>query len=92
MSSEAANDLAALIADNGVHTVELQTVDTYGHPRGKRIPAQRFIDTVAESGAHIADAIYVLDVHCDIVDSPFINMGTGFLDMHLDPDLSTFRL
>jgi glutamine synthetase len=92
MPPEAVNDLAALIADNDVHTVELLTVDTYGHPRGKRVPAQRFIDTVAQNGAHIADAIYVMDVQCDIVDSPFINMGTGFLDMHLEPDLSTFRL
>ena len=83
MPPEAVNDLAALIADNDVHTVELLIVDTYGHPRGKRVPAQRFIDTVAQNGAHIADAIYVMDVQCDIVDSPFINMGTGFLDMHL---------
>ena len=34
---------------------------------------------------NIADAIYVFDIACEIVDSPAINMGTGFLDMHLDP-------
>ena len=62
MPSETASDPATLIADNGVHTVELLTVDTYGHPRGKRVPAQRFVDTVAQSGAQIADAIYVMDV------------------------------
>jgi len=85
-------DFATLIADNDVHTVEIVTVDTYGHHRGKRVPAQRFIDTVAADGAHIADAIYVMDITCDIVDSPFINMATGFLDMHIEPDVSTFRL
>ncbi len=92
MPSEAVNDIATAIAEHGVHTVELMTIDTYGHPRGKRVPAQRFIDTVAEGGAHIADAIYVMDVQGEIVDSPLINMGTGFLDMHLEPELSTFRV
>jgi glutamine synthetase len=86
------DDIATLIREHGVHTVELMVTDTLGHPRGKRFPAQRFIDTVALKGAHIADAIYVMDVQCEIVDSPFINMGTGFLDMHLVPALDTFRL
>jgi glutamine synthetase len=92
MSSPRLDEIAALIAVHGVHTVELATIDTYGHLRGKRVPAERFVRTVAEHGAHIADAIYVMDVQCEIVDSPLINMGTGFLDMHLEPDLSTFRL
>jgi glutamine synthetase len=86
------DDIATVIREHGVHTVELMVTDTLGHPRGKRFPAQRFIDTVGLKGAHIADAIYVMDVQCDIVDSPFINMGTGFLDMHLVPELHTFRL
>lgn len=85
-------EIADLIAQHGVHTVELAIIDTFGHLRGKRVPAQRFIDSVALGGAHIADAVYVMDIQCDIVDSPYINMGTGFLDMHLEPDLSTFRL
>jgi glutamine synthetase len=85
MSSPRLDEIAALIAQHDVHTVELATIDTYGHLRGKRVPAGRFVRTVAERGAHIADAIYVMDVQCEIVDSPLINMGTGFLDMHLGP-------
>jgi glutamine synthetase len=92
MQNQRLHQIAAMINDHQVHTVELAITDTYGHYRGKRVPAQRFIDTVAEHGAHIADAIYVMDVQCDIVDSPLINMGTGFLDMHLEPELHTFRL
>lgn len=92
MPSPRLDEITTLIAEHGVHTVELATVDTYGHLRGKRVPAQRFARTVAEHGAHIADAIFVFDVQCEIVDSPLINMGTGFLDMHLEPDLSTFRV
>ena len=92
MPSPRLDEIAAAIFDDGVHTVELAITDTFGHLRGKRVPADRFVRTVAEHGAHIADAIYVMDVQCDIVDSPLINMGTGFLDMHLEPDLATFRV
>ncbi|MEZ5252184.1 MAG: glutamine synthetase family protein [Ilumatobacteraceae bacterium] len=92
MPSPRLDEIATTIAEHHLHTVELATVDTYGHLRGKRVPAQRFARTVAEHGAHIADAIFVFDVQCEIVDSPLINMNTGFLDMHLEPDLATFRV
>jgi glutamine synthetase len=85
-------EIAQLIRSHSIHTVEVGVTDTYGHLRGKRIPAERFIKAVAIGGANIADAIYVFNVQCEIVDSPVINMGTGYLDMHLVPDLSTFRL
>jgi glutamine synthetase len=92
MTDERLTHIAAQIAEHDVHTVELAIVDTLGHLRGKRVPAARFVKTVAEHGAHIADAVYVMDVQCDLVETPFINMGTGYLDMHLEPDLDTFRL
>ena len=75
-----------------VHTVEVAIVDTYGHLRGKRVPAGRFVDSVAEGGCHIADAIYIFDLHNDLVDSPYINMDLGFLDTHLVPRLETLRI
>jgi glutamine synthetase len=84
--------MAGLIADHQIHTVEVGVTDTYGHLRGKRVPAERFVQQIATGGVNIADAIYVFDVQCDIVDSPVINMGTGYLDMHLTPDLSSFRI
>lgn len=92
MPGERLDEVAALIGEHHVHTVEVAVTDTYGHFRGKRVPAQRFVHTVAERGAHIADVIYVFDAQCEIVDSPFINGSTGFMDMHLEPDLSTFRV
>ncbi len=75
-----------------VHTVEVAIVDTYGHLRGKRFPVGHFLRSVAEGGCHIADAIYIFDLHNDLVDSPYINMGKGFLDTHLVPELGTLRL
>ncbi len=92
MPSERLDEIVALIAEHQIHTVEVAIVDTYGHLRGKRVPAQRFIHTVAVNGAHIADAVYVMDVQCELIDSPYINMASGFLDMHLEPDLPTFRI
>ncbi len=86
------DDIALRIRDHGIHTVEVAVIDTYGHLRGKRVPADRFVGSVAQGGLNIADAIYVFDPLCEIVDAPTINMDTGYLDMHLRPELSTFRL
>jgi glutamine synthetase len=86
------DDIARLVGEHGIHTVEVATPDSYGHLRGKRVPADRFLRTVAGHGVHIADAIFVFDIACDIVDSPFINMDTGYLDCHLQVDLGSFRV
>lgn len=86
------HQIATTIAEHRIHTVEIAVADTYGHLRGKRVPSQRFLGSVALGGVNIADAIFVFDVQCEIVDSPTINMGTGFLDAHLAADLDTFRL
>ncbi len=74
-----------------VHTVEVATVDTQGHLRGKRVPVERFFATVAASGVAIADAIFVMDAQDDLTDNPFVNMDTGYLDCRLIPDLTTGR-
>lgn len=97
MESSADNEvdrraLTSRLEDAGVHTVEVAIVDTYGHLRGKRVPVSHFLGKVAEGGCHIADAIYVFDLHNDLVDSPYINMELGFLDSHLVPRLETLRV
>jgi glutamine synthetase len=86
------DDIELVIREHSIHTVEVAVTDTFGHLRGKRIPTQRFLRSVASSGVNIADAIYVFDPLCEIVDAPTINMSTGYLDMHLTPDLSSFRI
>lgn len=75
-----------------VHTVELATPDTQGHLRGKRIPVERFLDSVHRTGDHIADAIFVFDVRNDLPANEFVNMDSGYLDCHLVPDHSTGRI
>jgi glutamine synthetase len=78
--------------DADIHTVEVAHVDTLGHMRGKRVPVDRFIGSVASGGCHIADAIFIFDAANDLVESPYVSMDGGFLDTHLVPDLSTTRI
>lgn len=77
---------------HGVHTVEIAVPDTQGHLRGKRVPVDRFFATTHEAGVSIADAMLVFDILNDLPDNEFINMGTGYLDCHLAPDVSTGRI
>jgi len=84
--------IAARLEEHQVHTVEVAVVDTYGHLRGKRVPVSHFVSKIAEGGCHIADAIYIFDMANDLVDSPYVNMGLGFLDTHLVPRLETLRI
>ena len=90
--SSSISDFAAMIADNEVHTVELAAPDTQGHLRGKRIPARRFLDTTYQSGAKIADAMFVFDMQNDLPDNEFVNIDTGYLDAHLSADVATGRV
>ncbi len=85
-------EIESILSGSAAHTVEVAIVDTYGHLRGKRFPVDHFLRSVAEGGCHLADAIYIFDLHNDLVDSPYINMGLGFLDTHLVPDLGTLRI
>lgn len=90
--SSSIGDFASMVADNDIHTVELAAPDTQGHLRGKRIPARRFLDSAHETGANIADAMFVFDMQNDLPDNEFINMDTGFLDCHLTADMATGRI
>lgn len=79
-------------AEHGVHTIEVAVPDTQGHLRGKRVPVDRYFKTVHESGANIADAMFVFDIQNDLPDNEFVNPETGYLDTHLVPDNSSGRL
>jgi len=80
------------VTTHNVHTVELAIADTQGHLRGKRIPAKRFLGSVHSEGANIADAVFVFDMQNDLPENEFINMDSGYLDCHLQPDMSTGRI
>ena len=90
--SDSIDSFRSAAAEHDVHTVELAVPDTQGHLRGKRIPAQRFLDSVHSAGANIADAMFVFDMQNDLPDNEFVNMDTGYLDAHIVPDNTTGRI
>jgi len=92
MTSMNLNTFLTKCKETGVHTVEVAVVDTFAHLRGKRVPVDRYFAEVAEGGAAIADAIYVLGMDDDIVEHETVNMDSGFLDTRIVPDLDSHRL
>lgn len=81
--------VAALCEEHGIHTVECVFVDTWGMPRGKRLPVRQFL---RGTGYAIANVVYTWDPACGIEDTPWTSVGEGVPDMHAVPDLSSFRV
>ena len=79
----------ALIEEHGIHTVECMFADTWGIPRGKRLPAKQFLKS---PGFAIANVAYTWDMHSFIFPTGFVNEAHGYPDMHAVADLSTFRV
>jgi glutamine synthetase len=78
-----------LIEANDIHTVECMFADTWGIPRGKRIPAKQF---VKGGGFAIANVAFTWDMQSFIFPTDFVNDTHGYPDMHAVPDLSTLRV
>jgi glutamine synthetase len=74
---------------HGIHTVECMFADTWGIPRGKRIPTKQFL---SGHGFAMANVAYTWDMNCFIFPTEFVNDTHGYPDLHAVPDLSTFRL
>ncbi|MDZ7603238.1 MAG: glutamine synthetase family protein [Hoeflea sp.] len=68
----------------GTHTVCMGMGDLNGIMRGKRIPATHW-NAVCEDGNALSIALLSLDMTCDIWDTPYVNMGNGYPDMHMFP-------
>jgi glutamine synthetase len=75
---------------HNIHTVEVILVDTWGIPRGKRLPVAQFLR--AGGDFHIANVIYVWGPRCGLHESPWVWADDGFPDLHAVPDLSSFRI
>ena len=68
----------------GTHTVVLGMGDLNGLLRGKRIPAENWAN-ICESGMALANAIFAIDMTCDVWDTPYTNWDTGYPDVHVMP-------
>lgn len=68
----------------GTHTVVLGMGDLNGLLRGKRIPAENW-SNICESGMAMSNAIFAIDMTCDVWDTPYTNWDTGYPDVHVMP-------
>jgi len=69
---------------DGTHTVVLGVSDINGIMRGKRIPASNWPHVCANGNA-LSIALMAIDMTSDVWDTPYVNFGNGYPDMHLFP-------
>lgn len=74
--------MAAL--DDGITTVVMGIGDLNGILRGKRIPVSHW-QTIHDQGMALSNAMFAMDMTCDIWDTPYANMGTGYPDVRVFP-------
>jgi glutamine synthetase len=67
-----------------IQTVVMGVGDLNGILRGKRIPASHW-PTIREEGMAMSNAIFVMDMTCDIWDTPYASMATGYPDVRVFP-------
>lgn len=83
--------LRAAAATGAVHTVRASFADRLGHWRGKRIPAEHFVEHPGHT-IGFCDGMLVCDVRCDVIeDTPYTNYGTGYPDFDVRFDLARLR-
>ena len=82
-----------LIQEHAIDTVKLGVVDIDGLWRGKRIPVEYFLRDVWRHGTHICNILFGWDINDDLIPGlEYTGWHTGFPDLFLVPDLSTFAV
>jgi glutamine synthetase len=82
-----------LIEKNQVRTVKIGGGDLDGVYRGKRVSAEQFLSAAAGEGFPQCDVIFGWDIQDEVIGSlPFSNWETGFGDVVMRPDLTTFAI
>jgi len=85
--------VARLIEKHGVRTVKIGGADLDGVYRGKRVSAEQFLKGAAGHGFPQCDVLFGWDIQDEVIgDLPFSNWETGFADIIMKPDLSTFAI
>ncbi len=83
-------DLGRWIAEHRVTEVECLVPDMSGVPRGKILPAQRFVQSLTDRGLRLPESIFVQTVTGDYPEEDITNEANG--DIYLRPDPATVRL
>jgi len=82
----------ALFDRHQIRTVQFGMPDMDGLLRGKFVPAEFFLDTIAHRGSTVPNIVFGWDVEDTLMDClSFSGWQTGYSDVVLKPDLSTIR-
>jgi glutamine synthetase len=87
-------DVEKQIAERGITVVKIGGADMDGVYRGKRVLAQQFVDGCRGHGFPQCDVIFGWDIAERLIEGYGLAVGsadTGFADIVMQPDLSTFR-
>jgi len=85
--------VSKLIEEKHVRTVKIGGPDLDGVYRGKRVSAEVFLAAAAGDGFAQCDVLFGWDIQDEVIGSlPFSNWDTGFADIIMRPDLSTFAI
>ncbi len=86
------SDARALLLAHAIHTVKIGGPDLDGAYRGKRLPAETFLEG-AEQGFAQCDVIFGWDIAEELVPGlPFTGFETGYPDIIAVPDLATLAV
>lgn len=88
-------EVEQLLAEHGVQSVKIGTPDMDGVYRGKRVSPKQFLEGLNGSGFAQCDVVFGWDIAEEVMTGLDLAMGsadTGFADILLRPDLSTFRI
>jgi glutamine synthetase len=87
------DDVERTIRDHGIETVKVGGADMDGVYRGKRVLAQPFLDGCRGNAFPQCDVIFGWDIAEQVIDGLGVGSAdTGFADIVMVPDLSTFRV
>jgi glutamine synthetase len=90
--AEALAEVQATLEHSGLREVEVMWLDHQGHPRGKRIDAESFLDRARGAGFAFCNAALAWDVAGDVKPGlRHADWDSGFPDFFAVPDLRTFR-
>lgn len=87
-------DVERLIAERGIEVVKIGGADMDGVYRGKRVLAAQFVEGCHGQGFPQCDVIFGWDIAERPIEGQGLAVGsadTGFADIVMQPDLSTFR-
>lgn len=85
-------EVRALFERHRIRSVQLAMPDIDGLLRGKFVPADFFLESIAVRGATVPNIVFGWDVQDTLMDClSFSGWQTGYSDVVLAPDLSTLR-